>query len=1000
MAPTRLRPCRPTGAAVGTVALVLGAALLAASSGATWLWIVAALAAALVTAGTALGIAGAARARLVLLDAPRVAVAGEPARFTVAVRSPRAIAVRLVDGTAPVASWWQPGGEHRGVVVGSFAARGTVELLDVCLRGAAPFGLWPWERRGRVALATPTMVGPAPSAEGAPVLRAADELGDDERAVSRRGEAGALRGVREWSDGDPVSWVHWPSSARTGTLLVREWDPPTADELEVRVERTADPQAADTAARHAAGAVDVALRRAGRVRLDVPVPNGRHAAVVHDRLEAAALLAAADLPPAPRVTAAPATPSNVEGRWWPRLLVAAAIAIGAGASLVALRWPPTTTLVTLVGLPLATWVSWHHRRERSQLVVLFSALAVLVALLRFATGIDTTAAVGTVRDPLAELLIAIVVIHMADARERRNLRFALGSSAVLVFYAGALRVDPGYGLWALTWFAVAAGALAALHRSALADLGTLERDDPEPPRVAPRVARAVAVGVASVGVSVGLLALVPVPEGPVRVLSPTQVPVRSPIPTPGALAAPPGLVAAAGADGGDPSDADADPDRAGQQSVFGYTAFEPSFDTSTRGRPNPSVVMRVRAPAPDFWRGQTFEQWDGRTWTAADDPGELVDGRNTRITGFDGDPLVREGGEEFVQTYFLETDLPNLVFAAYRPTQLILDADVWVRPDGALRADTTLPDGSVYTVVSRRLPVTDEILAAQGAPGFGRFASAWQDPQMQRYLQLPELPDRLAQLAREITAPFPDVHGKVRAIEAWLGANVAYDLDAPVPPDGQDAVDHFVFEGRRGFCEQIASTLVVMLRAVGVPARVAAGYTPGERDPFAGVYVVRGDDAHAWAEVWYPLSGWQSYDPTASVPLAGDTQSRGSLGGPIAAAVGSLAVEALRWLVPAVLVGLTGWGVVALVRRRRRTVASPAWAAQARFERLARRAGVAVRSSDPNPVVAERLAAARPAAADAARAAAGALDTAAFGRTAPAAADDAEAAVATLARHL
>jgi hypothetical protein len=85
-------------------------------------------------------------------------------------------------------------------------------------------------------------------------------------------------------------------------------------------------------------------------------------------------------------------------------------------------------------------------------------------------------------------------------------------------------------------------------------------------------------------------------------------------------------------------------------------------------------------------------------------------------------------------------------------------------------------------------------------------------------------------------------------------------------------VDRFLFEDRIGFCEQIGSSLVVMLRSLGIPARLAVGYTPGERNPFTGLYEVRARDAHAWAEVYFPGLGWQGFDPTAQVPLAGDPQ--------------------------------------------------------------------------------------------------------------------------------
>ena len=126
------------------------------------------------------------------------------------------------------------------------------------------------------------------------------------------------------------------------------------------------------------------------------------------------------------------------------------------------------------------------------------------------------------------------------------------------------------------------------------------------------------------------------------------------------------------------------------------------MDTSIRGPLADDVVMRVRAPQPDFWRGQTFADFDGRFWYADADPGHAR-GTVDRRAAVDGDSSRRVRASttsQFVQTYFVEVDQPNIVFAAYRPMEVIFDGSVWRRPDGTLRADVVLTEGSVYTVVS------------------------------------------------------------------------------------------------------------------------------------------------------------------------------------------------------------------------------------------------------------------------------------------------------------
>jgi protein-glutamine gamma-glutamyltransferase len=991
----RLRPCRPSGAALGHLAVVATAMALATGTSATWLYVIAVALLAALVVGILLAVLGAARSTVDAVEAPGIAIVGEPVAFVVRARSPRAVAVELRDEVA-VAGWWQPGGRHEGDVTGVLHRRGVIEGLEVRMRCAAPFGSWAWERRGRVTLSPAMLVGPAPTPAPVPAPAPTDAVGDDDHVLSvQRAEAGSLRGVRTWSDGDPIGWVHWPSSLRTGELLVREWDPPVRPEAEVRVPRLGDPEAAEAAARRAAGAVDAALAQGMAVRLVVPTATGTERRRVGDRYTAAAAIASAALPPPPPVPRADSAPLLVESRLRPRLAVLAALALGSGAALGSLSWPAGPTLLTAVGLPAAAYIGWRTRAHRSSVAVLLTSAAVLLVLLRFASAVGSTAAggLGTVRDPLAELLLAIVVVHLADARERRNLRFAVASSTVLVLYAGALRVDPGFGRWVAAWMVAAGVAMAALHRSELQDLGGLRRREGTRPARAGVVARGTLVGVAGTLATLAVLAVIPVPEGPIRLLTPSRLPVHSAIASPGGLAAPGSPDASTV-----PVDP-ADPEAAG--GTFGYTAFEPSFDTAARGRPDDRVVMRVRAPVADFWRAQTFERWDGRTWFAAPETGTFVPGPAAALTGIEGRPRVNVQADELVQTYFLERDMPNLVFAAYVPTQLYLDAGVWVRPDGAVRADTILTSGTVYTVVSKRIAVTERDLQVQGGPTRGVFQSLWNDSQLDRYRQLPDVTtSRVRDLAHAITDRYPNAYDKVRALESWLAANTEYDLDAPVPPTGTDAVDHFLFVSRRGFCEQIATALVVMLRAVGVPARVAAGYAPGRRDPLAGVWVVRGSDAHAWAEVRFPLSGWQPFDPTASVPLAGEALGRGTLGGPIAAAVGGASVAALQRLVLVLPVAGAAWLVLLAVRRRRRTRETPAWRAQAAFLRLARRAGVEVGPADANATVARRLADVVPHAGREAAAAAAAVDAAAFGRAPVAFAQEAvDRLAAAVGRH-
>lgn len=136
----------------------------------------------------------------------------------------------------------------------------------------------------------------------------------------------------------------------------------------------------------------------------------------------------------------------------------------------------------------------------------------------------------------------------------------------------------------------------------------------------------------------------------------------------------------------------------------------------------------------------------------------------------------------------------------------------------------------------------------------------------ERYLQLPDtLPPRVRVLARTVTAEAENPYEKtVAVLEHVLG--LRYNVDAEVPPEGVDAVYHFLFTSREGVCTEFASAAAVLLRSVGVPARINSGYLEGELDPGTGAYNIRIKDYHARAEVYFPGYGWVEFPAT---PVAG-----------------------------------------------------------------------------------------------------------------------------------
>jgi transglutaminase-like putative cysteine protease len=558
-------------------------------------------------------------------------------------------------------------------------------------------------------------------------------------------------------------------------------------------------------------------------------------------------------------------------------------------------------------------------------------VAAVTALLLIATeaqGVDGL--LRALQGPLPDLLMVLAVIHGFEATDRRTVRVHIAISAVVVAYAAGLRIDERVAWWLAAWGVLCVLATRSTARAIPPSPGARNRRAPDAAlRRAGRrrVLRLTASSLVIVAATIALLGLVNVPDGPANLGLPALADDALTVESPGALIGPDGSISRRG-DSGDGT-------RGALGQAGGYPGFSETLDTSIRGDLGDEIVLRVKAPEPAFWRGQTFTEFDGRFWTVSQETGRPSSGPTIDV----GPTIGDEGGApttEFVQTFYVEADLPNVVFAAPRPSRLMFDGTVHLRPDGALRADATLAEGSVYTVTSRRAEVTANSLRAQGDVGewFGQFDDPRSSVLLAPYLALPNsTSERTLRLSAQLRAD--TTFDTVLAYQEWLATNTVYDLHAPIPNEGSDAVDDYLFVTQRGFCEQIASSLVVMLRSQDVPARLATGYLPGERDRVSGVWQVRASDAHAWVEVWFPASGWQPFDPTAEVPLSG-TVENSTIGGDLLAAAISSATGHLPELALAGLAMLAGLAALRLTRTVRTRRVRGRWGLlQDRFTELA-----------------------------------------------------------------
>lgn len=271
-------------------------------------------------------------------------------------------------------------------------------------------------------------------------------------------------------------------------------------------------------------------------------------------------------------------------------------------------------------------------------------------------------------------------------------------------------------------------------------------------------------------------------------------------------------------------------------------------------------VIEVQADQGRYWQAVVYDAYTSNGWQSSESERVILNPADPPLTS---NYLQRT---IVTQTFTLHFPNNSLIFAA--PDPIAVNRPAWVETfPGNVNTEATmwtsiqpLNDGDSYRVMSSLSVATIQQLQAAGTDHPRPIAD--------RFLQLPNsLPGRVRDLARQIVtqANATNQFDQAVALEAWL-RKLPYNDAIAGPQAGQDAVDYFLFESKQGYCDYYASSLAVMARSLGIPARVATGYSSGEYDPRRNQYLVRQFDAHTWVEIYFPQYGWIEFEPTASQP--------------------------------------------------------------------------------------------------------------------------------------
>lgn len=295
--------------------------------------------------------------------------------------------------------------------------------------------------------------------------------------------------------------------------------------------------------------------------------------------------------------------------------------------------------------------------------------------------------------------------------------------------------------------------------------------------------------------------------------------------------------------------------------------FGTDLNLGVGGTRDEELVFSVEVPNPVptgvrfYWRARSYDTYTAGQWSSTLDRSQVVaanawpflypDWKGRKVVD-----ITFNAWKSQIRNLYL----PSLPLSIARNTEVI----------GAVNADSTFD--FIGALASNPLKAGDYFKARvwMSAPAIQDLkASNAQYPEeiKKAYLQLPQnFSRRIRSLALQLTARATNQYDKVMAITTWLRDNITYKDIIDTPPQGRDPIEWFLFDYRQGFCNYYASAEVLLLRSVGIPARMTVGYAPGEFDEGKFSYQVLRRDSHAWPEVYFEGYGWVEFEPTASQP--------------------------------------------------------------------------------------------------------------------------------------
>ncbi len=302
------------------------------------------------------------------------------------------------------------------------------------------------------------------------------------------------------------------------------------------------------------------------------------------------------------------------------------------------------------------------------------------------------------------------------------------------------------------------------------------------------------------------------------------------------------------------------------QSRISGNSFGSSFMIQGEWVSSDNEVLVLAAPRALYLRTTTYDTFTGRLWSQSESVKRTVEAGNllfdeptSERSAVPTAVTVVDIGIEMRQPIGRNLFTAGLPYVVYAPA--VVTEPLGAPLLGSIEHANALGSGEAYEQTVQISTATEAELGAAG--------DAYPEEVSNLYLDTTGLTDRVAREAERVTSGAENNYERAKMLANYLARDPSftYDTKAALPPDGQDAVDFFLFDpaaDRTGFCQHFASAMVMMARSLGLPTRMAAGFAPGERQADE-TFLVRESNAHAWAEVYFPGYGWEIFEATQSI---------------------------------------------------------------------------------------------------------------------------------------